>query len=199
MLPTTGETCLFTFKSTFTSLNGIYKVLSINTLDELIALGVDMVASSYEKVGLSETEYQEEVLLFKHERIYKLSHVTTSDVIYIPTSFFLTIPDPHIREYLHLGFAVNVGIFKDMNKIDWIKNQIGQALKAVAGVEKEPSLFELRSTWLTEAEFAVIESERNALISNTSNHYSDKQILLSRIARLNTIVAEYERTIKLLQ
>jgi hypothetical protein len=109
------------------------------------------------------------------------------------------IPDLSIKAYQKIGIAVDIGIFKDPNKIIWIKNYIKEAIETVAGEEKSPKLFQIKKVWLTDDEYDTIEQERNTSIQATANHYTDKQALIRENARLRTIITKYEETLKLLQ
>lgn len=200
MLPTLGETAKFTFISAFNKLDGIYTILSINTLNELLELGVSLVDTTYKEAEIAdpENQYQTDLDTFKSDQIYKLKHIESEVVIYVPTSFNELVPDPNVKQYIQIGMGVDVGIFKDPTRIEWIKSQIAQALAAVAGVEKDPTLFEISTVWMTEAEYQVIEDERNSTIADVTNHYTDKQKLILENTRLRTQLAEYENTIKIL-
>jgi len=198
MYPKVGETCNFSFITAFNSFDGIYLIKSINSLNELLELEVDLVENIYVPVGLTELDYQNDVPSIRSDDIYKLESVEDQSIIYMPQSFNELIPDPNVYEYLQLGFGVDIGIFDDQTKIEWIKDQIAQALQAVAGVEKEPSLFEIKSTWMTETEYQAIDDARQALITDVTNHYTDKQLLIEENTRLKTMISEYENTLKIL-
>jgi hexokinase len=90
---------------------------------------------------------------------------------------------------------MDIGIFDDIEKIDWIKNKISQELKAVMGIEKEPGLFEMESVWLTKSEYDQIVLARQALISNVSNHYTDLQKSLAEVLSLKNMLRYYEDTL----
>lgn len=198
MNPKINETCKFSFVNGFEALDGIYLVTGILSLDDILNLNISIVDSTYAKVNKTLADYQIDVVEFKNDEIYKLVHVTTDDIIYMPTSFFRYTPDPNVFEYLKLAFAVNIGIFKDQTMIEWVQNKIKEELQAVAGIDNDPILFETESVWMTEDEYAIIESDRFALIGSISNHYTDKQALLLENQRLKTLVQKYEQTIKLL-
>lgn len=195
MYPSIGETAKYSFISAFQALDGIYTLNSVYTLDDLLELDISLVDTTYAAVGLTENDYQAELDDFKDDDIFKLTHVTTADVIYIPVSFNLYIPNPNVKPYLKLGLGVEVGIYKEEDTINWIKEQIGQVLTAVAGVEKTPVLFEISKQWLTDGEYADVVAAREAVISLTSNHYVDKQKLIQENTRLKQLIDQYEATL----
>lgn len=196
MLPTVGEVCKFNLKPRFSDLSGIYRVLSIHMLTDLIDQGIDLFKSVYKRVGLSETDYETDYDEFKHQLFYKLQDVTDEEnVIYLSSFFNASIPDPNVHEYLKLAFAVNIGVFDDVDKINWIKDQIQQSLAYITGDDVAPDLFELAPVWLTETEYEAIETERQNNISEVSNHFTDKLKLIEENNRLRALVASYEQTI----
>ena len=197
MWPNVGEVCKFSFIEAFNSLNGIYRVLSVNTLDELIALEVNITESTYLKVGLTEEDYLLESPEYEDDKIYKLEHVETLDVIYMPLTYNLEIPDPNIMEYLKLGFAVDIGVFSDQEQIAWIQNQLSQILLSI-GVETSPTLFEIEPVWMTESEYDVLAADRAELKSGELTHYYDKEKLILENTRLKSIISYYETTYKTL-
>jgi len=197
MWPTVGEVCKFVFVENFTLLDGVYMVLSINTLDELIDQDVDLVEYTWAKVELTQEDYDIAVEELREDNFYKLSNVETEDIIYMPLLYMAEMPDPNIQRYLKLGFGVNIGIFADQDKIDWIKDQIAQVLLSI-GVEEETYLFEIEPVWLTEDEYVAIEEARAASTSGELTHYYDKEKLIEENTRLKTIVTAYENTYKTL-
>jgi hypothetical protein len=198
MYPKVGETCKYVFEERFSSLDGIYTVVSIASLQEWMDLSVDINKELYERVGLEELDYEADLSILRNEDIYKLKHITSEVIVYIPMSFNYEIPNPHINAYQQIGLAVDLGIFSDPDKINWIIEEISQSLTAIVGVEKTPSLFEINKTWMTEEEYNDIETDRNAIISGTTNHYTEKQALINENTRLRTMIAQYENTLKLL-
>lgn len=196
LLPSIGETCKFVFKTKYVSLNGIYKVTSKYTFEELVDQGIDLFKEVYDKIGLDQPTYEADYDSFKDVSFVKLQSVTDEEnITYITKSFLEKNPDPNVYPYLELAFAVNIGVFDNVSKIEWIKDQIKQNLAKVTGEEIEPDLFDLTEKWMTTAEYKVIDDARQANISNISNHYMDKEALLKENAKLKTLVKYYEQTI----
>lgn len=198
MYPKVGETCKFVFTEGFSSLDGIYTVISISSLQEWMDLDIDLFETTYEVVGKTEVDLEEDLSILRSEDIYKLKHIETGQVIYVPMSFTYELPDPNIKVYQQIGLAVDIGIFEDPDKVQWIIDEIGQSLVAVAGVEKTPSLFEVNRVWMTEDEYDIIQQDRESTIQNTKNHFTEKQRLIEENTRLRTLVARYEDTLKAL-
>jgi hypothetical protein len=199
MYPKLKEICKFVFQDRFSNYNGIYEVASIATFNEWYDSGIDIFATLYEPVGLTKVEYAADIDTLRNYSIYKLINLETKKLIYIPMEYTAEVPDPSVKTYQKIGIAVEIGIFKDPNKIIWIKNYIKEAIEAVSGTEKSPKLFQVKKVWLTDDEYTIIENERNISVQATTNHYTDKQALLRENARLRTIIAKYEETLKLLQ
>jgi hypothetical protein len=181
------------------SYNGIYRVLSILTFDKLVNSNIDLYNVTYKPVNISEEDYLDIISDIQDKDILELQKVDEDIVVYIPEYHIIKTPDINVKAYYKLGLAVNLGIFDDKDKLDWIKNEIEQTILHLTGINKSADFFTIKEVWMNEQEYQDIEDDRNSNITNRNTLYSDKLALQKQVTELQTLVNEYENLIISLQ
>jgi len=195
---TVGHVYKFIFKSYISNLNGIYKLTNMMTIDELINnYKIDIYKHTFEPNNVSQETFETDIYPdLSSSVIYKLQSVKDMSVIwYIPECVLSKQPIYDIRVYFDLGFAVNLGIYKDIGRINSVKSKIENMLISELGVNKDVIIFTTKEVWMTDEEYKDIENERNALITNNNSIYSRLKALEDEISRLQHLVDEYEKTL----
>ncbi len=187
----------FTFKPSFSSLTGVYKVLEITTYDELLGDKVDLFTTLYDANSVDKSIFSVDLPIIKDNVIYKLSDINNPDNIqFIPESLITEIPNADVHNYFSLGIACSLGVHNSIEDVTTIKNEIEQVIAAMIGVDNNAVVYTTDNEWLTESEFQTIEADRATNISTVSNHYTDKVSLQLKINQLTTLVEYYEDTLK---
>ena len=76
-----GETYKFSFDTDYNTLNGIYKVLSLVSYDQILLDDVDLIESLYGLVGKSDTDLATDLPTIKEEAFYSLENVVSKQII----------------------------------------------------------------------------------------------------------------------
>lgn len=183
----------FTFTSVFNTLDGIYKVESINSYSELLNNKIDLYKVTYSAYGATDDQFRADLDLIREGKTAKLVSVDDESVIiYIPEHLFAEIPNGDVHNYYLLGLAVNIGIFDDIELVNNIKNEVDQIVSTMTGTENKTTIFNVKSKWMTLDEYQVIDDERKDNITRITNHYTEKQELLKQIDSLKTLIKYYE-------
>ena len=199
MLIVPGYAYDFKFKSLLSSLNGIYQVSSLLSYEELINTNVDLFASTYEPLGLDEVAYDSDLNSIREGKTAKLVSVNNPEEIwYVPEHLFDIVPDGSVQRYLHLGLAVDLGVFDDSEQLELLKEEIEQIVQTKVGVSQSAIIYSVKDAWMSKSEFQLIESARLINIEQTNNHYTDKLKLQKEVDRLKTLITYYEDTLKTL-
>lgn len=199
MLIVPGYAYDFKFKSLLSSLNGIYQVSSLLSYEELINTNVDLFASTYEPLGLDEVAYDSDLNSIREGKTAKLVSVNNPEEIwYVPEHLFDIVPDGSVQRYLHLGLAVDLGVFDDSEQLELLKEEIEQIVQTKIGVSQSAIIYSVKDAWMSKSEFQLIEAARLINIEQTNNHYTDKLKLQKEVDRLKTLITYYEDTLKTL-
>ena len=190
-----GYVYKFKFHSSIESIDGKYRLMNIMVLDDIIESGIDLYKDVFQPLGMTEDDYNSTVIpdLTPTTRIFKLQDVTNIDnIYYIPEFLIIKQPEFGVKPYLRLGLAVNLGIFKDSETLNWIKSEIEDILRSKAGIDKDAAIFAVEEVWLTPSEYQEIENQRKANISNTESIYVKNQNLQKEITNLQALISDYE-------
>lgn len=192
--PATGSVYKFKFLSGFDPLNGIYEVTQILTYEEVLSAGIEL-SEIYTKVGKPQSEFEASSAQFRTDKIYKLKYTDRDEFIHVPSSLVAEVPNSSVSKYYNLALAINLGTFADPDKITWLKNYVTQLISAELGIESPADMFSVSSVYLTDDEYAIIETDRAMYAGSVTNHYSElkklEKMLLekqSKIEALETIV-----------
>lgn len=188
---------LFKFKSSLSTLDGIYLVDGLLSYTEAVAQDIDIYKATYAPNGMSEESFKSELDSIRAGRVIKLTAVTNQDIIlYIPEHLLSEIPDGSVQRYLHLGLAVDLGIFSDAEQLSTMRSEVEQTIATMTGVTSNSIVYTVEETWLTPGQYQAIEIARNTNISRLSNHYTDKVLLKKQVDSLKTIIQYYENALK---
>ncbi len=187
----------FLFVANFTSLDGIYKVLSISSYDALVTDGIDLFKVLYEANGLLEADFESDIDAIRDARIFKLEDVNDpSNLIFMPEFLFVNVPDNSVQKYMRLGIVCDIGIHDNENQVTTLKSEIEQTITAMIGANDNAVVYKISDAWMTETDYAAIVATREANISTVSNSYTDKVALQLEVDRLRTKITYYENLIK---
>lgn len=183
----------FTFKSLFSSLNGIYRVESIMSYAELINSNIDLYKITYKANNVSEDIFKTDLDIIRAGKVLKLVLVTNEEtIVYIPDYLFDKIPDGSVQKYFKLGLAVTLGIFDNIEDLNNIKDEVDQIISSMTGNTNKTAIFTVKGEYMTTDQYKTIDDARNLAITRISNHYTDKQKLLKEIDSLKTKLKYYE-------
>jgi len=189
----------FKFRSSLSSLDGIYKVDGLLSYAEALSHDVDIFKTTYEPYGLTEETFKSELDEIRSGKIIKITSVISQDIIlYAPEHLLVEIPDGSVQKFLHLGLAVDLGVFGDAEQLTTIKTEVEQVVATMTGVTDGAVIYTVEDSWLTMTQYQAIETARVANISRISNHYTDKRLLQKQVDSLKTLIQYYETALKLL-
>jgi hypothetical protein len=186
-----GSVYRFTFSEPFVALGhdldpeatnavgaGYYRVEELLTHEQILERGIDLVEFLFGLVDLTEADYQvaragtEEVPGYLHQDFVQLVHVTSKQVVYMPSTNIATIPIANVQEYNKLAMAVDIGIIGNSDADIAALNGIRQLIRDLMmyehgidlGVDEDdnplPELMLYDTQWLTEGEYADILIDR---------------------------------------
>lgn len=186
----------FQFKSLFSALDGIYRVISLLSYAELLDQGIDLHDATYEPHGMSD-QFDTDLDKIRSGKLVKIRAVNNPDSIYfIPEHLIDGTPDGSVQQYHQLGLAVDLGIFADAEQLSTIRNEIDQVLSTMLGVTTSSLIYTVDDVWLTKTDYRDLELARQAAVTRISNHYTDKLALQEEVSRLKTLISYYEESLK---
>lgn len=168
MIPDVGATCAFTFTSRFAVLNGVYRVRTETTFRDALASGIDFVTSFYIPAGLQQSDFEDDQLSYRQDRVVILeSVINTNTVYYAPESTFATVPDATIKEYYNLILVSKLGVHQNTQVILPLLDQIKDLVESSLGIA-DPCYVTTNAqnkVYLTDAQYATLEATRQAQIT----------------------------------
>jgi len=188
-LPAIQSTCSYTFTTGFTSLNGIYTVDELLSFKEAITTGIDFVINLYTPAGLPSSQYTTDASSYQTDIVLYLVPANGGTPIYAPASILATVPDPMIGCYNNLAIGVSLGLFADQTTLAWIISELNSIIGGVVGVSSPVKLYSLGTTYMSVADYAALETTRNAAKTAYTTLYQQlqQQIALTEAAQnLNT-------------
>ena len=197
----TGWTYKFQFVTGFTSLNDIYNVSSIMSFEEMLTLKIDLVQNIYTKVGKTQTDYNQDVNLFKGNKVYKLILVgkktdpKNPTIYYIPEVLIDKIPDYNVKQYPDIVVALRLGPIDNAETIGYIKSILQQQISKMFGIPVSPDIIAVDNIWMTGDDYATLEATRNTTMKETINWYSETVRLQGIIDNLKAIIVTQQDTI----
>lgn len=199
MIPSVGASCLFTFITKFSTLNGVYRVRAEITFSDAVASGVDFVSNLYTPAGLSAADFNTDYPTYLSDRVTVLESVTDNTIVhYTPESIFATIPDSTIREYYPLILVVNLGVQKNTQAILPVLDSVEDIIKASLGTTDA-----LRVVTNPENKIYLTDSQYQTLVDARAENVSTLVPLSVQLAQeqaMNTFlaakVAAYENMIR---
>jgi len=197
--PYTGTVYSFKFKTPLDTLNGIYQVLRIMTYDEMISDNIKL-ANIWVLAGSTEIELENEINTpnseIKSNKILKLQSVKDENIIiHIPYAKLAYEPDFNVKQYHRLIVALDLGVYKNMDEVNYIKNVIDETAEAVLGVKKKSDIFSTNYEWMLESEYNEILKDREKYKSTIINLFSENNRLRNELTNAKTLIEKYETTI----
>ena len=201
MIPEVGSTCQYKFIPAFAALDGIYTLISRTTYEIAVAEGINFYTDLYAQVGKTQSDLSADDPNYAGSVVLKLQNVTKKVdedagevpiVIYVPVPILDAVPDPMVRRYGRYAIAINIGLIDDQDSIDWIQGHLQNIATCVTGTTSEVQIYEIGNQWMTEAEYGVIEQEREARIQQITTHYAMLQQQLEINQQLKTKIRYYE-------
>jgi len=193
-----GATCLYTFTSSFATLNGVYRTRAETTFLDAVASGVDFVSNLYTPAGLSRTQYNADYSSYQSDMVAVIESVTNNSLVYyVPESILATVPDPTIKEYYPLILVANLGVQQNpqvvLPLIDAVKDKIQATLGTTDPVRvvTNPE----NKVYLTDSQYETLVAARAANIQALSPLSVQLQAANTQIAYLAAKVASYEALI----
>lgn len=201
MTPTVGAVYNFTFISGYDTFNGIYKVARIMTYDEYVDDGGDIDTDFFTPNDKSE-EVETELENYRSSKILKLVSPDSdddSDPVYAPIYYLNETPDFNVKKYQNIGIVANIGITENVSDVDFIRENITEAVEAALGITPDPKLVVIKETWMTESQYQEIIKSRDESKKKVINYYSENLRLERALATANTKIKEYEKLVINLQ
>lgn len=190
-----GITYHFTVDPPFDMVTGVYTVNGILSYTEAVDQGID-ISEIYDKYGVSLSVFHADLNTIRNGSILKLINpdFPNETPIYLPSIYVTIVPDHNVKKYRELVFAINLGTMDDNILLDSIGTNISEYLKSAIGVDTPPQLFELKSIWMTEEEYSILESERQSKASTVVNYFSECIRLRNEVDQLRNKLSAYEET-----
>lgn len=187
----------FSFVADFTALDGVYKVLRIESYESTLSDGVDLFTALYEPSGVALSTFEADLDTIRDKRVFKLSDVNDpSRVVLIPEHLQSILPDASIQQYMSLGLACGIGVHVSSDEVQTLKTEIEQTIAAMIGETNSVVVYKIKDKWMTEADYSAIELARSANITTISNAFTDKVSLQMEVDRLRTKITYYETLLK---
>ena len=191
-----GTVYQFVFKGGFTDLNGIYKVSHSLDYDTILLEDISLLDFLYSQVNKTAQDLETDLSDYKDNVFYKITHVSTLAVYYVPRSYIVGIPNPDVRPYSKLVLTQDLGPFADPNLLATLMATIQQVLQVETGIVELPTIMEYDREWMTGGEYTSIVDDRIANKGNTVNYYSANKELINQITSKNTTIAGLEEIIR---
>lgn len=198
MIPDVGTTCLFTFISNFSTLDGIYRIRAETTFLDAIASNIDFVENLYIPAGLSSTEFNADYSSYTSDRVAVLESVVNTDVLYyVPQSIILNVPDPTVNEYYSLILVTKLGVFKNTQTIFPLLDSINDIIQAQLGISEPVRVVTNpeNKVYLTQAQYDTIVEARAASAATISPLSVQLVQAQQQNTYLSSLVAQYEALI----
>ena len=185
-----GAVYRFTFNDPFTPLGydpdaeshtvaeGFYRVEELLTHEQILERGQDLVEFLFGLVGLTEADYQAaragtppDDPGYIHQEFVQLVHVVSKQVVFMPASAISEVPIVNVKEYNKLVMPIDFGVIEDVTMVNSIRTLIRSLMLYEYGIDlgKDendydlPELMIYDTQWMTEGEYADIESGRTAV------------------------------------
>lgn len=193
-IPYVGTVYHFTFVSPFNVLDGIYSVDQVLTYNETVDAGEDLL-QLYIKYGLTEADFNENINVLRSDKILKLTPIEKTDdtvPLYMPSSLSRLEPDPNVKKYAQLALGINLGVYDNIEKVNFVKSTMESIIAKGLGVNESAYIFSIKDTWMTVEEYNKQENERVEKKNGLVNLYSEVLRLRKELDSANVKVKYYE-------
>lgn len=194
-LITAGWTYKFVFIKKFTDYNGVYTISKVYSWAEVLNEQLSLYDLLYAPLNIPETEYNEDVIKYKNENIYKLMSPEDGTILYAPESIIAQVPIYPVNEYQKLVMFLPLGVYDSEEGLDYLVQEIGSEINGVLGLDITPKLTTVGNVYLTEKEYNEAQALRKSRVDRILNWFS----AYTRIKEENNILkAQLEGYQKLL-
>lgn len=192
-----GWTYKFLFNPEFSALDGVYSIVKIYTYNELLEENLNLYDGLYKHVDKTSEQLDEDVSTFRTDDIFKLVNPDDSEIVYyVPSLVLSNIPDPNIDQYSKLVIGVNLGVCKDEEELEYIKNTINDYIQKMHGLTNEPQVFSIGTVWLTDTEYADVVSQRDHVGKEVVNYFGENIRLRTELAKRDRIIEMLNQRIR---
>jgi len=167
-----------------------YECVAVQSIKGLVAKGEDPLEDIYIKRSLGIGKYN---IDFADNVMILTLQAATGDLLRIPSSFVLSLPDPNGIPYVCKMLGISLSAIPMTLDLDIIKQELSDMIFNTIGIRSE--IKEVRygaSTLLSQTEHASIESaRRNNITNNDSN--------ARRVNELNEIILRQSQRLAMLE
>lgn len=170
----------------------LYECAAIRDFEDLIQQGVDIWATYYQPVGLTQQNYQSD--LAAGANIVTLM-ADSAPVVRLPDTYINSYPDSGNVPYSQVIISLSLGPLPDALDLTFAKQQIAAAASSVIGLEPTVNVHLAPSTGVvTQAENDANEIARQAAITN---RVTDAAKVIQLQAQLTATQTQYNALIEL--
>ncbi len=156
--------------NTLVQANVLYTCKAIRAFADLVDLGVDILASYYTPVGLTQTALDADKAAGANIITLMSANAPT---IHVPDTYIAAFPAMDNVAYSTIVMALSLGPLPDTLDLTFAKTQLADAASSVIGVTPTVTVFSLPSTGvMTTAQSATAETARQAAITNRTTDYA---------------------------
>lgn len=171
-----------------------YECISVETINGLIANGINVFTEVYEQNGLSEYEM---IAYADNGGSISTLQGSNGSIVKIPTNYLNTIPNANGVKYSCIMLGISLSALPDDFDLTQIKDDVSNLIFSRIGVRSEvKSLVFGATSLISQEEHRSIESARNALITNTQTSISENEELRMQNTLLINKVDQLENYIK---
>lgn len=191
-----GWTYQFVFTKKFTKYDGVYTIAKVYSWAEVINDQLSLYDLLYKPLNIPETEYNQDIIQFKNENIYKLVSPDDGSIVYAPESIFAQVPIYPVKEYQKLVMFLPLGIYASEEGLDYLVDQVGDELKGALGLTITPKLTTVGKVYMTEEEYNLLEAQRKENADKILNWFSSYIQLKEDNDKLKAQIAGYQKLIE---
>lgn len=199
-VPNVGSVYYFSFLPEYASKNGTYSVARRMTFQECLDDNVNLLDEWYTPCGVSGDQYKADLNTLIVTDILKLINPETMDgkrdYLYAPSLYLDKIPDHNVKRYYTLAVGYHIGVTSNPDRIAATISVMKEHMTAATGVTADPGLFEISTTWLSDAQYAEIEASRDQTKKKLFNYFTENVRLREENSKLRTKLRYYEDTYK---
>lgn len=172
MTPVVYTRGIYSLKSPFVAASDkLYKCTAVRGYRELIDSGKDIFKEYYESLGLSKSDYQEDL---QADACICALRADTGETIYVPDTYIVGLPDQSVPE---IGLFVISGIIGPVRlnvDLSHMKAKVAEIISDTTGLEPEIHVDVLdNNSVMTPVQAASLETARIARIKNRETTYAE--------------------------
>lgn len=191
LIPPVGIAGLFQLASPFNNVlqtNVSYRCDAIRRINDLIALGVDPFEEYYQPFGLTQAQYDQDLI----NRVSIITLVSDANhFVRVPSTYLLAYPDINGVPYHVLLLGVELGAIPNYKDLTGLKQAITNLVRDTIGIV--PTIREAvvsAEQKVSQQDHEVLEAARSNLIINTQ---TDRAKLYAAQAELATLRGQHSQ------